>query len=98
MRTLLAIGLVGTIASTAHARGTERIPVDGQPARVVVDGLDRDVVIESTSADVYEGRDTALVRLTIVLSSRRDDIVARVELSMPHDARIVGMSYSQGGE
>src|SRR5262249_4040080 len=59
---------------------------------------DRAVRVASTDADVREVGDTALVKLSIVLTSHREDALGRVNLYLPRGARIVAMSYDQGGE
>lgn len=93
MRTLLAIALVGAAASISHA--DERRPI---PAAELVVRPVGAVVLESTSATVREVGDTALVELAIVVANRRDDAVGRIDLNLPDEARILSMSYTQGGD
>ena len=99
MRTLPAIALVGT-AATSHARNgdpaEERGVVERRsspqvdtPAQILVEGPEGDVAFEAMRADVREVGDTALVKLSLVMASRRDGATGRIVLRVPSNARIV---------
>jgi hypothetical protein len=100
-----ARNLIGMISTERAELPPDPVPAPAAvaPARslpiLVVGGLDSRVLTSGGSVDVREVGDTAIVRLTFEVASTREfPRAVRLNIGLPHDARVVGMSSTLGGE
>ena len=96
---LLAL-LASPAVASAHTTASQPPTVERAPARaasIIVESPDNDsVAIDRAFVELREDDGRTLVTLSLTLSSQLEGQLARMMVSLPHDAAVAGLTYGHG--